>query len=422
MRIEVPYGNGTMAAECPENAAVQIIDPVSAKPDKTEEALIEAALDHPIGTARLEQLVQRNTKVTVIVNDHTRPGPNAQMVASVMRRLHLAGISDEQVKVVIATGSHRAPTEAELVSLLGSKYASELEIHSHDCLDEKQNVYIGDTSSGMPIWIDKNVAEAEFIISTGLIAPHHAAGFSGGRKSILPGVAGIQTLRIHHSLPIRPFEPAMGYYEDNPFHMVALEAAEKVNLGFILNVVQDVKKQTIACVAGEVNAAHQAGVTICRESNTVEVSGLADVVIASPGGYPRDCNLYQAQKALSVAEVFGKQKECTFILCAEASDGIGEGHFKEWLEEAATPQSVIERFIREGFNVGNNKAFMFARALTKGRVIIVSDRLDEKELNKMMLSWVPDLQTAVNQVCAGKEQLRMIVLPRAVNIIPHVMN
>ncbi len=148
---------------------------------------------------------------------------------------------------------------------------------------------------------------------------------------------------------------------------------------------------------------------------------LADVVVASPGGAPRDCNLYQAQKALSVAEVFGKKGDCTFILCARAEDGVGEGVFRQWLEEAKTPEEVIERFRKEGFNVGNNKAFMYARALTKGRVIIVSENVTKEELEKMMLGWAPNLQAALDMVCAEKKPRQVIVLPKAVSLIPKVV-
>ena len=189
---------------------------------------------------------------------------------------------------------------------------------------------------------------------------------------------------------------------------------------FILNVIQDPHKQNIACVAGDLEKAHQAGVAICRSVSTVPVDGLADVVIVSPGGSPRDCNLYQAQKALSVGEIFGEKGNCTFVLCARAEDGIGEGLFRTWLEEAKTPEEVIERFRREGFNVGNNKAFMYARALTKGKVLIVSENVKREDLKRMMLDGVSTLQEAVDMICAQGRPRKVVVLPKAVNIIPEI--
>lgn len=420
-KIRVPYGDAWQEAELAGDIPLQVIDPPCKPVEKPVEELIEKALDNPIGTSRLEEMVTGSDHVTIIVNDHTRPGPNAQLVAALVKRLNGAGVPDEQICFVIATGSHRASTEEELDKILGTEYHRRIQTYNHDCRDG-EHVMIGETKSGLPVWVDKRVAEASFIITTGLIAPHAAAGFSGGRKSIVPGVAGIETLHIHHSLPIRPFEPAMGFFEENPFHQAALEAAKKTNVRFILNVVQDPHKQNIACVAGALEAAHEAGVKLCREVSTVQVDGLADVVIVSPGGSPRDCNLYQAQKALSVGEIFGKKGDCTFVLCARAEDGIGEGLFRTWLEEAKTPEEVIERFRREGFNVGNNKAFMYARALTKGRVLIVSENVRREDLQRMMLDGMPTLQQALDIICEERRPEKVVVLPKAVNIIPEIRN
>lgn len=415
--IRVPYGKSYQEAYVPDDVMLQIVEQKCNPIFATSVQLIANALDNPIGTMRLEEMVEPNSKVVIIVNDHTRPGPNAELVDMIMRRLEKANVPEDNIRFVIATGSHRACTDKELDFILGAEYHRRIKTRNHDCLDG-DHVYLGTTKSGLPIWIDRWVAEADFIITTGLIAPHHAAGFSGGRKSIVPGVSAIDTLKKHHSLPIRPYEPAMGFFEGNPFHLTALEGAKLVNVRFIVNVVQNAEKRDIACVAGDMELAHEAGVKICRESNCVEISNLADIVITSPGGYPRDCNLYQSQKALSVAEVFAKKNECTFILCAQAEDGIGEGVFKKWLKDAKTPQEVIDRFRKEGFTVGNNKAFMYARALLKGKVIIVSDMLDEEELHQMKLGWAPTLQVALDNILADGKKHSITVLPKAISIIP----
>ena len=419
MEIQVPYGDGFQKAQIPDDIPVQVICPPSRQDVEPVEQLIREAMDHPVGTPLLEEMVGPGQKITIVVNDHTRPGPSKAMAEEVLRRLKKAGVEDDQIHFVIATGSHRASTEKELKHMLGEEICSQFPIHNHDC-QSSDHVYLGATKEGMPIWIDREVVEGGFLITTGLIAPHATAGFSGGRKSIVPGVAGIKTLHIHHSLPIRPFEPAMGYFEENPFHQAALEAARKVGVDFILNMVQDSHKQNIACVAGDLNEAHLKGVSICRRVSSVKVKELADVVIVSPGGTPRDYDLYQAQKALSVGEIFGQKGNCTFILCARGDGGIGEGLFVSWLKEADNPGQVIERFEKEGFNVGNNKAFMYARAMTKGKVVIVSHCLDPKELREMMLDWAPSLQEAIDQVIREKRPRRIAVLPAAVNLIPQV--
>ncbi len=416
--IEVPYGLTSQKAVIPDGIPVQVVDPECPPVTKTVEELIGEALDHPVGTARLEEMISKEDKALIIVNDQTRPGPNREMSEAVIRRLNRAGVPDGQIQIIVATGSHRGPTGQEIEALVGKQVHERVRVVSHDC--KNNNVYLGTTKGGLPVYVDRMVAEASFIITTGLIAPHKAAGFSGGRKSIVPGVAGIETLRIHHSLPIRPFEPALGWMEENPFHQAAYEAARLVQVKFILNAVQDPHKQNVAVVAGDLDEAHKKGVAICRAHNTVECEKQGDLVIASPGGSPRDCNLYQGQKALATAELFAKKGDHTvLILVASAEDGIGPQLFQDWLRESTTPEAVIERFRSEGFDVGTNKAFEYARAMTKGKLVIVSGHVDPEQIRAMKMEWAPSLQAAVDRVCSERKPEQVIVLPKAVSIIPH---
>ena len=418
--ISLPYGKGIQTALLPDEINLQVIDPASDSVAQSPEVFIENALDHPIGTAPVEALLSPKDEVVIIVNDHTRPGPNRQIVKGLIARLEKAGVRDAQVTFVVATGSHRATTPAELDDIIGPEMRRRFKVHVHDCQDEENLVYLGDSSQGMPLFVNRLVAESSFVITTGLIAPHHSAGYSGGRKSIVPGVAGLKSLKIHHSLPIRPFEPAMGFIYGNPFHEASLEAAKMLKVKFMINAVQDPHKQNIAFVAGDIEAAHAEGVRLCQKACEVEIHELADVVITSPGGYPRDINLYQAQKALSVAEPLAKPGG-VYILLVEGIDGMGEGVFKDWMVEASSPEAVIRRFEEEGYDVGSNKAFMYARALTKGRVIVVSDHLKESDLKAMMLEWAPNLQSALDGVYSQAAFNKVIALPRAVNIIPKVV-
>ena len=418
-QIQVPYGKTYQTAQLPDSIPLQVIAPESAPVEKTVQELIESALDHPIGTPKLEEMVKKEDRILILVNDQTRPGPNCQMVQAVLERLRKAGIKDERNTFMVATGSHRPPKEEELRELLGEKIVSSMNVKIHDC--QKNCVYIGTTTHGLPLYVDEEAAKSTFIIATGLIMPHKAAGFSGGRKSIVPGIAGIETLKIHHSLPIRPYEPAIGQIEGNPFHQSALEAARLVNLKFILNAVQDTAKQNVAMVAGDMEKAHARGVKICRQFNTVHCHQHADLLIVSPGGAPRDCNLYQSQKALATAEVFAAaDSEVTMILTARAEDGIGPEKFQQWLARADTPDQVIDRFRREGFDVGTNKAFEYARAMKKGEIIIVSDseKVDPVRLKQMGLKWTPTLQRAIDMVLEKRTPRQAMVIPKATSIIP----
>lgn len=420
MKIEIPYGEGFQTAEIDDKYNVEVIDPET-KPVETDiKTLIQRALDNPVGTPRLEEIVTKDNKVTIIVNDQTRPGPHAEMASALLERLKMVGVPDENISFMVATGSHVGPNKEQLHKILGG-LEERFVVRSHDCRAE-DHVYMGRTKTyDVPIYLDKHVAEADFIITTGMIAPHHSAGFSGGRKSIVPGVVSLDTLKIHHSLPIRPYEPAINFLEENPFHLVALEAARMVNVRFILNVVQDLHKQIVDCVAGDMEEAHMAGVAVCRRENKVDVHGLADLVISSPGGHPRDIDLWQSQKALSVAElVCEKGSDNTFILVARAEQGIPQ-LFIDWMTEAKTPQDVVDRFRREGFEEGTNKAFMYARCMLKGRIIVVTEGLSPELIKQVKMEWAPDLQTAIKMAIEKKEPKKITVLPRSVSMIPHIV-
>lgn len=419
MKIQIPYGSSCQEAILDDSWNIEIVDPQKQEIKKSESEYIAEALEYPAGTERLEKLVAPGQRVTIVMNDQTRPGPNACMAREIVSRLIRGGVAYEDMMFVIATGSHKGPNEEQLHTILGG-LEKQIRVHIHDCQDGS-HVYMGNTKNcDVPVYLDQVVANSDFIITTGVIGPHHSAGFSGGRKSIVPGVVSLETLKIHHSLKVRPFEPSINFYDGNPFHEVALEAARMVKVRFILNVVQDIHKQTVGAVAGDLDLAHHAGVEICRRYNTVDIHGPADLVITSPGGYPRDLDLWQSQKALSVAELVCKKENCTFILVAEARNGIPQ-MFIDWMTQAKTPQEVIDRFRTEGFNIGSNKAFMYARCMQKGRIILVSEGLTREQAKQVKLDWAPNLQTAIQMACEKKAPEKVTVLPRAVNIIPNMI-
>lgn len=416
-KIELPYGDGLQTAEIPDDIEIQYVEPNRAEVKESLEVLLERAMEHPYGSPKLEEIANEKDRVVIVVNDQTRPGPNDMILNAIMNRLEKSGIKDEQVTVLFATGSHRNPTEEEREKIMGTKLYHRLKSVSHDCRDEQNMIYVGETESGLPVYVNRIVTECSLLITTGLIAPHHVAGYSGGRKSIVPGVAGLKTLHIHHSFPIYQYEPAMGYIYGNPFHEAAVEAAKIVQVKFIVNVVQDPHKNFFEFVAGDLEAAHAAGVEMCKNVAEARIPKYGDVIVASPGGFPRDIDLYQSQKALSVAEVIGAP-DCTYIAVAECRDGFGEETFHRYMVETESVQGIIDRFAEEGFQIGNNKAFNFARALKKGRVIIVTDKISEAALKEAKLEGAQTLQKAIDMSLAAKKVKVITVIKAAANIVP----
>jgi nickel-dependent lactate racemase len=414
-RVEIHFGHTTLEADVPNLLSVIVPNDVPGAPDARAE--IRRAIADPIGSPRLREIAKAKRDAAIVINDITRPCPTQVMVEGLLEELEAAGMDSRKVTLVVATGNHRPATPQEIVEILGKDLAASLRVINHVCTDDESQVYIGTTDGGVPVWVNKAVAHADLRIVTGLITPHHAAGFSGGRKSILPGVTGLQTLKVHHSLPIRPYEAAMGWYRGNPFHEESLKAARMLGVDFMVNTVDNAERQVVQCVAGDVDAAHQVGVETCRKIWEVPLPQKADVVITSPGGYPRDIDMHQSQKAISPAELAAKEGG-VIILAAECSDGVSK--FGRYLLEAQSPQDVIDMFKRDGYDrEAPSKAFMWARALVKHPIIVVARGVADETLEKMFMIPAKDINTAIEKAREIRGQdATFLTIPYASDIIP----
>jgi len=412
MLVRLPYGRKFVDIDLPDTATIVYPQEVPAVAEPHSE--IRHAMKHPIGCPPLRQLAVGKSDVVVVINDITRPAPSRLMLEEILIELEAGGIREDEITAVIACGNHRANTLEEIQEMVGSELSSRLRIFNHDCEDEENLTFCGETNTGFPVWINSVVAHASLKILTGLITPHHSAGYSGGRKSIMPGVAGIKTLNRHHSLPTRPYQPASGWMKGNPFHEEAVKVARRVGVDFILNVVRNSSGDIVKAVAGEMEAAHEHGVAVCEKSWVIKFRQKYDIVIVTPGGYPRDVNLHQAQKAMSTAETL-LNDDGVIVLVAECLEGIGK--FVDWLKQAETPREVIERFRREGFTrEQSSKAFMCARALDKYTVIVSCSGIEKSDLEQMFFRYAPSPQAAVEDALALKG------LGSSVLVLPHALS
>ena len=421
MHIEtIPYGKGELTLRIPEKNYIGTLAPTYHPGVEDESAEVLRALKAPIGSRTLQEIVEKKKgkKTVVVVNDGTRPTATHKMLPPLMKALEDCGIRDSDILFLIATGTHRAVRPDEFDNLLGKGIAERYRIISHDCQDLENMVNLGTTSQGIPIMLNRLLCEADIKILTGSIHPHQGAGFSGGRKSILPGLTSLETLKLHHGPRFRPPEPAMGWMEGNPFHLQAMEGAKMAKPDFILNLVQNERKEITRAVAGDLEEAWMAGVEASREIFEIEVPDDVDIVVAVPGGSPRDFNLYQSQKSLAAAELVVK-KGGSIILPAECPDGVGSELFFEWIASASCPEDVMERFKVEGYNVGTSKAWLYSRCLLKAEMIVVSDCLDEKTLKDMFTRKAPDLDTALDMAFEKQGRgARVLVMKNAADMIP----
>jgi len=415
---KVPYGKAEIEIRIPRKNYLATLMPKYRPGAKDEAGEIRRALDNPIGTPRLREIARGKKSAVIVVNDITRPTATYRLLPPLLDELHEAGIEDNAVFFLVATGTHRDNTREELEGMLGKEIMQRFRVLNHRCQDESIMVDLGKTRSGIPVVINRLFREAELKILTASIAPHQAAGFSGGRKSVLPGLASIATLKQHHGYSCRPDKPAMGWVEGNMFHESALEAAKMAGTDFILNTVQNHLKEITDCVAGDVEAAWLEGVKISRQIFEVRVPHAVEIVITTPGGYPKDIDLYQSQKSMAAAEMLVKEGG-TVILPAECKDGIGARGFYEWMAAASCPQDVIDRFISEGYSMGSSKAWLFSRCLKRAGVIVVTKCIDDQTLEKMFAKRADTIEEAIRMALARHGENAQIVLMRnGSDIIP----
>jgi len=389
---------------------------------KKQEALLnpenslKELFKNPINSPSLRDLIiqKKAKKVLIIVNDITRPTPYEVILPPLLDELHQTGIKKENIIFMVATGIHRSNSREEIKGMFGENIFSAYKFINHDC-DDPHLKDLGKLKSGNKLWVDSIVSDIDFIITTGVIVPHYFAGFSGGRKSILPGICGRKTIEDNHSQMVHP-DARTGNLKDNPVHQEMQEAAEKVVVDFNINVVTDEHSEIIEIVAGELLASWQQGVEICKQIYICPIGKKADVVIASAGGYPKDINVYQAQKALNNAYQAIKSGG-TIILLAECLEGYGEPTFENWIEEANSPDDIIER-LNKKFVLGGHKAYAIAKLTKEVEVILVSSLPPEK-VRKLFFIPMENISQALNYIQDkyGKD-FQAYILPSGNTVLP----
>ncbi|MHB1419476.1 MAG: nickel-dependent malate racemase, LarAH6 family [Bacillota bacterium] len=415
MELRLKYGKSEVEAVIPDKNVAYNVEPkeFSGVPDPLQ--AVRQAVQNPIGCPRIGEIVaQKKPKsVAIVVNDVTRPTPYEYMLPPIMEELHGAGIKAEQITFVVATGIHRGNTLEENRKIFTSAIVDRYHFVNHDCQGDLASV--GNLPDGTELKINREVAEADMVITTGLIQLHYFAGYSGGRKSILPGIVGKDMITSNHALMTEP-GATTGCYKKNPVHWIMMEAARKVGVDFIVNVVTNSNKEIVMVAAGDLEQAWLTGVKVCEEMSVVKIPDQVDVVIASAGGSPKDMNVYQAQKALENAEGTVK-KGGTIILVAQCVEGYGEDTFEEWVRSARKLEDIFERFNRE-FVLGGHKAFAIAKVLVEKQVIMVSD-LSHDDTEELFFTYAADLQKALEYVAKKHgPDYKAIVMPEAGLVLP----
>lgn len=410
--LQLPFGRSHVSLEVRASNLIGVFGPHHVEQSEAESTLLRRALEHPIGTPHLRDIARSGQRVAIVTSDLTRPCPSQLLIPLILDELAAAGVRDDTVTVVAALGLHRRMTSSELEATVGAGVFRRLRVINHDAQD---TIRLGTTSAGTPVEIFRPIVEADLRVCLGNLEFHYFVGYSGGAKAIIPGCASETTVRANHALMAHP-GAVTANIESNPVRADLEEGAAKVGVDFILNVLVD-EHRIVGAVAGDVVAAHRKGCEMVDQRGKVPIPELADIVVVSAGGYPKDVNLYQAQKALDHA-AHAVRTGGVIILVAECPEGLGNPVFEEWMTQSSTPEALLAR-IRHQFVLGGHKAAAIAKMARKAHVLLVSPALADVPLTGMERQPSPSRALDVALALMGSGA-RISVLPRGASVLPQL--
>ncbi|MGE5627462.1 MAG: nickel-dependent lactate racemase [Solirubrobacterales bacterium] len=420
-KIKLPYHKQFIEIDINDKNLAGVLESKAGeyKTKGTQSEIVEKALDNPIGSESLEELVKDKKSMIIISSDHTRPVPSKVTMPILLRRIREANPGID-ITILIATGFHRPTTTEELINKFGPEIVESEKIVIHNAFDDQAMIKLGTLPSGGELIINKLAVETEFLIAEGFIEAHFFAGFSGGRKSVLPGIASAATVMANHcgEFIASPFART-GVLTNNPIHKDMLYAAEKSKLAFILNVVIDSEKRVINAFAGHSEKAHLKGCEFVMELSKVERIP-ADIAVSTNGGYPLDQNIYQSVKGMTAAEATCNEGG-VIIMVSACNDGHGGQSFYDNLADAATPRELLDRIAKVPRNetVPDQWEFqILARMLDKYKVIMVTDMCDPEMIKNMHMEHAYSFEEALERAYEIKgNNAKVTVIPDGVSVI-----
>jgi len=408
VQVSLRYGTGSVKVRIPRDRLLGVLMP---KPSVRHGQSVEVALSKPIASEPLPKLLDGKDKVAVVVSDITRPCPTWRILPHVMRLLKTSDVHRDNVRILIATGMHRGHTTGERRRLLGRYAASISQVVDHR-VDLVQHV--GITRRGTEVSVNPLLLDADFALAIGNVDVHYFAGYTGGYKAVIPGLAGRETIEKNHSLMMLPnAEP--GVIESNAVREDLEEAGQFTGLRYIVNVVLDEANRTVAAFAGDPIAAQRAAAKIMDHLVKVSVKEPADIVVASTGGYPRDINLYQAHKAVENASHAVKTGG-TIILVAECREGFGNSTFENWTMTASDLEEIGKK-LRGRFILGAHKTFALSKIAKRAEIVIVSDKI--RAANPILFKTFKKPQEALDHARRSHgTDASILLMPHAMSTLP----
>ena len=416
-KVVFPFGKDMLELKLPSRNLLRVIKAKEPKGVLKEGMEIKKSLLNPINALPISQTIKPHSKIVILISDVTRPVPTYKILPHILDEVFKVPVEVNDITIVVATGLHRENTINEIRSMVGDEVAEKFKVINHDAQDGESLSRIGNTSRGTPLKVNSTVADADVIIATGYIEPHEFAGFTGGRKSILPGVSGIESITLNHSIEMLSHPKArIGILKENPIHQEMMEAGEMVGLDFIVNVVLNSNREIAKVVSGDLNEAHLKGVGFLEDFSSVEVKQKGDIVITS-SGHPLDLNFYQSVKSLVTAESFVNEGG-EIILLSECSEGFGPPRFEECIMSSSSPGDLMKH-TQKDYRGDIDHCLFLSRILKKCDVTIVTNNSAVRTINKELMGTATSMSDALNDALERNGRGATIIgLPYAQRIIP----
>ncbi|MFX1465967.1 MAG: nickel-dependent lactate racemase, partial [Promethearchaeota archaeon] len=394
VEVELKYGEEAIYTDISDKNFLGVI--ASKKNPNNDNPIpnlsFENAINNPVDKLFFDKLFDRNDKISIVINDNTRITPSKEILPVLLNRLDNLGIKEENIEILIAVGSHRPVTEKEMEELLGKEIVSSFVVENHNCQADDL-VNLGMTHLQTPVELNRKFVEADKRITIGDVAFHYYAGYTGGRKSILPGISSLRSIQKNHSNLIHP-DAVTGNLEGNVIHVDMTEAAKRAKVDFCISVVLDSNKEIVFAAGGGIISAFNKCVKKVDELFKVYVDKPADIVLVSSGGFPKDINLYQAQKAIEQAQTIVKPGG-QLVVIAECKDGIGHKVFEEWMYKYKTLEELSKQ-VQTNFKLGGHKAYYMRKTMLKADIILVSELDPELVKNPFNMTPADSIEDALD--------------------------
>jgi lactate racemase len=418
MKTTLLYGNDGLELNLPNNAF--LVEPKNLPGLENDKEAVMNALKNPIGTAPLKEMVKSTDTVAIVISDITRPTPNHKLVPWLIEELN--HVPHENFVIINGTGTHRDQTREEFVQMLGEWVVNNIRIINNHCHDKETLVNLGESKFGCDVYLNKDYVEADFRIVTGFIEPHFFAGFSGGPKGIMPGIAGIETIMtFHNARMIGDPRATWGNMEDNPVQDMTREINRMCKPDFMLNVTLNREKEITSVFAGELYEAHDRGCAFAKEHAMIRCDDRFDVVITSNSGYPLDQNLYQAVKGMSAAHKIVK-KGGAIIIASECSDGLpSHGNYSKIFEMASSPQELLDMINNPEFKMFDQWQVQKQAVIQVWADVYVYSKLTEEQVTGAMLKSTQNIEQTLEELKSHfGENMSVAVMPLGPLTIPYV--